>query len=620
MQIQGFKQLILFSFIYLFSINGNCQTIKTLKRNVFLGTRLVDLSRVEEDLGTDSGIYLSEIFPDASLGQMGVPNGVVLQKINKNAIASLADLRPALSGIKEGDDLEVLVFEEGKKKTYRGVAVGRAKEQHVNADVQYGAVNYENNLLRSILYLPKAIEKPPVVFFIQGYTCQSIEMRPNNPAKQLIDHWIKEGYAVFLVEKPGMGDSESKIHCMEIDFDQELFAFSKAYEALQKNQAIDAKNIFLFGHSMGGIIAPLLAKKHSPSGIMVYGIVGKNWYDYMIDIYVEQPLVMGGTQEEIEENKKYYLPFVKDLLVHKKTNTELLKNSTYGKRLKEDGLSETLSQGYYLHRHYKYWQSLADIDVPQAWANVKSPVLVLHGEYDIQAIHPKYGEMIVTNVNQHHGNATFQLIPKTEHAFLKFDSREALQTVMNDGTYGSTFATHFNTEIANQSTTWMKRHSKNRSKGKKDIYNKKLATIDKTITELYQTISGPKGQERDWDFLKYIFHPEAKFIFSGKRKDGSFGAQYVSMDDYINSSGKYMLEKGFYENELHRVTEQFGQIAHVFTTYECFHSKKEKEPFMRGINSVQLMYTGERWQVMSIYFTQESEDNPIPSKYLPNQK
>jgi len=160
---------------------------------------------------------------------------------------------------------------------------------------------------------------------------------------------------------------------------------------------------------------------------------------------------------------------------------------------------------------------------------------------------------------------------------------------------------------------------------KQDIQSKKerehqskLLTIDQTINSLYQVISGAKGEERDWDFLRYLFHPEAKFIFSGNRKDGSFGAKYVTMDDYIKTSGTFMLEKGFYENEIHRVTEQFGNIAHVFSTYECFHNKDDEKPFMRGINSIQLMFTGNRWQVISIYFTQETEEYPIPEKYLEN--
>jgi pimeloyl-ACP methyl ester carboxylesterase len=420
----------------------------------------MELSVVEQDLGTDSGLYLPDILPDGSLGKMNVPAGTVLQQINDAPIQSLRDLRPALSEIKEGDDLKIIVFENGTNKTYRGKAMGKRMEQHAHARVEYGEVRYEDNTLRSLLYLPNNVEQPPVVFFLQGYTCQSIEMRNNNPAKQLVDSWIKQGYAVFLVEKPGMGDSESVTPCMEIDFNQELLAFSKAYEALRKNATIDTEKIFLFGHSMGGIIAPLLAEKHSPAGVLVFGIVGKNWYDYMIDIYTEQPLIFGTPEEQVKEDNQYNLPFIKDLLVHKKTNQELIESPLYGDFLKEDGTAASLAQGYYIARHYTYWQALADIDVPGAWSKVKSPVLVLHGEYDIQAIHPKYGEMIATNVNQHGGEASFELFPQTEHAFLKFDSREELLRVMNDGSYVSTFATHFNTAIAERSLEWMKQQAK----------------------------------------------------------------------------------------------------------------------------------------------------------------
>ncbi len=446
--------MILLIILQLISFQTNAQE---LKRNVFLGARLMDLSAVEQDLGTNSGIYLSEILPDASFGMMNIPAQTVLKSINNKSIVSLSDLGNVLHGIKEGDDLSVEIWENKDNKIYHGKAVGKKKEIHPNAVVEYGVVKYEGNKLRSLLYLPKGVGQPPVVFFIQGYTCQSIEMRNDNPAKQLIDGWVDAGYAVFLVEKPGMGDSESDIPCMDIDFDQELHAFSKAYKELIRNRSINSKQIFLFGHSMGGIIAPLLAHSHSPAGIMVFGIVGKNWYDYMQDIYIEQPLIFGSSKDQIEENKKYYLPFVKDLLVNKKSNVELLENPIYGKRLEEDGIAQNLKDGYYIMRHYRYWQTLADKDVPKAWSKVKSPVYVLHGEYDIQAIDPKYGEMISINVNDSGGKAQFELFPKTEHAFLKFESKEELLDIMNTGGYSATFKTHFNKDITTKSLNWMNR-------------------------------------------------------------------------------------------------------------------------------------------------------------------
>lgn len=455
-----FKNLRFALSVFLLFLTWSLLNGQDLKRRAFLGAQLGSLAKVEKDLGTDSGLYMPQILPGGSLINMNVPSGTVLQQVNGITIESMRDLGNALSQIKEGDQMEVSVFENGARKVYNGRAVGRQKEQHAHAQVEYGKVSYEGNTLRSLLYKPNGVEQPPVIFFLQGYTCQSIEMRNNNPAKQLIDSWIKEGFAVFLVEKPGMGDSKSVSPCMEIDFKEELLAFSKAYETLRKTKTVDTEKIFLFGHSMGGIVAPLLANQHNPAGVLVFGIVGKNWYDYMIDIYTEQPLIFGTSAEQIKDDNRYNLPFVEDLLIHKKSNHELIESPLYGNFLKENGTAESLVQGYYLARHYTYWQALADVDVPNAWSSVKAPVLVLHGEYDIQAINPKYGEMIVTNVNQSGGKASFELFPKTEHAFLKFESRAKLLQVMNDGSYSSTFKTHFNRAIADKSLEWMREHTK----------------------------------------------------------------------------------------------------------------------------------------------------------------
>lgn len=150
-------------------------------------------------------------------------------------------------------------------------------------------------------------------------------------------------------------------------------------------------------------------------------------------------------------------------------------------------------------------------------------------------------------------------------------------------------------------------------------YLGKVATIDATVTSLYQVISGEKGEERNWELLKYLFHPDAKMISSGKNREGVVGARYSTPDDYIAYSGKWLVDNGFFEEELNRVTEQFGSLAQVFSTYQTFHAKEETVPFMRGINSIQLLYDGERWWVINIYWTQETASNPIPQKYLPTQ-
>ena len=153
----------------------------------------------------------------------------------------------------------------------------------------------------------------------------------------------------------------------------------------------------------------------------------------------------------------------------------------------------------------------------------------------------------------------------------------------------------------------------------KEAYMDNVKTLDTTLETLYAVISGEKGEARDWDLFRFLFHPDAKLIPSGKNNQGVIGARFMTPDDYVNSSGNYLVENGFYEIELQREVDIFGNITQVFSTYESYRSKNDKEPFMRGINSIQLLNDGNRWWILNIYWMQESEENPIPKQYLPNK-
>ena len=150
-------------------------------------------------------------------------------------------------------------------------------------------------------------------------------------------------------------------------------------------------------------------------------------------------------------------------------------------------------------------------------------------------------------------------------------------------------------------------------------YLNQVQTLDGTLNTLYGVISGEKGEARDWELFKFLFKPNAKLIPSGKNKQGLYGLRYMTPNDYIESSGAWLVENGFFETEIHRSVETFGNITQVFSTYESFRSKSDTAPFMRGINSIQLLNDGNRWWIVNIYWTQETKDNPIPSKYLPKQ-
>ena len=150
-------------------------------------------------------------------------------------------------------------------------------------------------------------------------------------------------------------------------------------------------------------------------------------------------------------------------------------------------------------------------------------------------------------------------------------------------------------------------------------YSEKVKTIDSTLETLYSVISGEAGEKRDWDLFRYLFVPDAKLIPSGKNKEGKITHSFMTPEDYVNNSGPYLEKNGFFEKEIHRITDQFGQIVQVFSTYESYRSEKDDKPFTRGINSIQMLFDGERWWIVNIYWSGERKDQVIPEKYLPGK-
>jgi hypothetical protein len=143
---------------------------------------------------------------------------------------------------------------------------------------------------------------------------------------------------------------------------------------------------------------------------------------------------------------------------------------------------------------------------------------------------------------------------------------------------------------------------------------KDVESIDAVMAALYNVISGPAG-DRDWNRFRSLFLPEARMGAVRKKPDGAFTASSFTPDGYVERAGKYFKEHAFFESELARKTEQFGQEAHVFSTYESRNASGEK-PFARGINSLQLFNDGKRWYVVSIFWDEERPENPLPAKYL----
>jgi hypothetical protein len=143
-----------------------------------------------------------------------------------------------------------------------------------------------------------------------------------------------------------------------------------------------------------------------------------------------------------------------------------------------------------------------------------------------------------------------------------------------------------------------------------------VESLDAILAALYDVISGPAGQARDWNRFRSLFAPGARLIPTGGPAGQPARAMVWTPDEYIERAGRNLETNGFFEREIGRTTETFGRITHAFSAYDSRRTPADPTPFARGINSIQLLNDGTRWWVVTVYWDAERADSPIPAKYL----
>lgn len=143
-----------------------------------------------------------------------------------------------------------------------------------------------------------------------------------------------------------------------------------------------------------------------------------------------------------------------------------------------------------------------------------------------------------------------------------------------------------------------------------------VSSIDAILKALYDVISGPAGQKRNWDRFRSLFVPGARLIPTGQPAGQPARATVLTPEEYIQRAGVSLERDGFFEREIGRSVDTFGRITQVFSAYDSKRAPEDAKPFQRGINSIQLLNDGTRWWVVSVYWDAERPDNPIPERYL----
>ncbi len=316
------------------------------------------------------------------------------------------------------------------------------KETHTDFEILYSFVASNKRKLRIIITRPRKEGIYPVLFFLQGYECSSIDLadNDNHPYAKLLYGVTGQQFVTVRLEKSGVGDSEG-VHCRDTDFYMELENYFNTLKHLQKLRYIDCRAIFLFGYSIGGVIAPLLAMAFPVRGILVFGTVAKGWIEYTIENTRRQLQLAKKGAGEIHNDMERLFCFLFLFAVKKYSPRSLL--------AKHPEFASTFSKKKYIYnRHYSFFQQLAGINIAEAWTKVNCPALIMWGKGDY-----------VSSLEDH--KLIYKILkgnnrsPKTK--LIQLDSDHFFRRVTTmENSYLNKHVSDFNKQIIRETTKWCK--------------------------------------------------------------------------------------------------------------------------------------------------------------------
>lgn len=148
-------------------------------------------------------------------------------------------------------------------------------------------------------------------------------------------------------------------------------------------------------------------------------------------------------------------------------------------------------------------------------------------------------------------------------------------------------------------------------------YEANVRSVDTIVKSIYGVISGSKGEQRDWDLMRHIFHPGANLVVNYIGDDGDKEIGFLSPEGYIKTYSDWIEANDLLEKEVQRETQRFGNMVHVLSTFKTFRKAEDTAPFKQGISSIQLFHDGDRWWVINMYWKNATPDTPVPREYLP---
>jgi hypothetical protein len=440
-------KICLFLFIAA-SISINAQSAGDLPRQGFMGTQVSPVAgdqRAQLKLPAEQGIVVMRVDAGSSAEAAGLKPGDIILKAGDANVNSAPNFVNLIRPFRAGQKVALSVLRDGKQQIIDVTLKPRPLETNPDFDVLYRSVNTKDGRRRVIITKPKTNGKLPAVLLVGGIGCYSLDnFPPSHAYRKILYGLTNQGFTTMRVEKSGMGDSEGA-PCQVVDLRQEIEGYIAGLRALKTYDFVDADKIFIFGHSIGGIVGPAVAAEEKVRGLIAVATVGTNWYEYALENFRRQALLRGESYDEVEVGARLNQICKRRSWIDKQPREQILKEIPACANLLQDPASAA------------YMQQLTELNLAEMWKKVDAPTLIIYGASDFLTS-AKEHEYLREMINRFHpGKAKYVEIPAMDHYFEKAATQsESMQRRRNPPQTPPQFVEQALTEISN----WLKQSLK----------------------------------------------------------------------------------------------------------------------------------------------------------------
>lgn len=369
--------------------------------------------------GEGGAVGIDAVGPGSPAEKIGLQGGDVIVSIDGEKVADPAALIAAVTRKKSGDSVTMVVRRGDKTLTKQGTLGAQPLEQQADYDIEYGNVDAGGAKRRIIVTRPRSTGKHPAVLLIGGIGCYALDglLRPaelRQPYAKILDGLTRAGYVTMRVEKSGMGDSEGPpCNDPRADFDAEVRGFAAGLTRLESMDFVDARNIFIFAHSIGPLVAARIASEHPVRGIVVAETIGTSWIEYDLTNMRRQWLLSGLPYDQVDRRVRNHEVCAHRFYIEKQTPQQIV------------AADPTCAGDIDAPAPYTYMQQLGSLDLAPLWKKIDAPVLIFYGTADF--ITDDYQHQYLRDMIDafHPGHATYIKVDGMDHGLTLAGTQKA---------------------------------------------------------------------------------------------------------------------------------------------------------------------------------------------------